>query len=154
MIPHAPRLSDHPAWPTMAAAIATLLGMGSCVVTAIPLTLIGAPVVALGLSALLFHALLPRGRPAGTLEQHEKRIGRAAWVAWLVTIGVTWALSGWANTQLVRAGLSADSGARELGVLGGIVVGGILAAQVRAIGAAYWKRTHIPEPASEARDDA
>ena len=142
MIPSAPRMSDRPAWPAISAAIATLLGMGSCVVTAIPLTLIVAPVVALALSALLFHALLPMGTVAPSLEQHEKRMGRAAKVAWLVTIGVTWALSGWANTQLVRAGMSADSGARELGVMGGVVAGGILAAQVRSIGAAYWNRAH------------
>ena len=135
---------DRPAWPAIAAAIATLLGMGSCALTAVPLTLFVAPIVALVLSALRFHLLLRLAPVAPTLEQYERQIGHAARVAWIVTIGVTRALSRWADAQLVRAGLSPGSGARELGVLRGIVVGGILASHVRSIGAKHWTGVRPP----------
>ena len=144
---------DRPAWPVIAAALSALLGMGSCALTAVPFTLIFAPIVALLLSPLLFRLLLPLGTAAPTVEQHDRWIGRAAAVAWLITIGVTWALSSWADTQLVLAGMSPGSGARELGVLGGIVVGGILASQVRSIGARYWTRVHPATSTIHARDE-
>lgn len=138
-MPSTPRPTLLRTWPAVAAAIATFGGMTSCIATVMPLSMFGAPLVGIGIVALLFSFLLALSPAAPDEREQRDRIHFAAAIAWLVSVATCWRFATLVNGR--SAGASPYDGTmRQVAVSSGVVLGIFIAAIVNRIGMAQYRR--------------
>jgi hypothetical protein len=143
-MPPTPRPTLLRTWPAFAAAIATFAGMTSCVATVMPLTMFGAPLLGLGIVALLFSFLLALSPAAPNEREQRDRVHFAAAIAWMVSVGTCWRFATQVNA-LSRGGGSYDNTTVNISIFSGVVLGIAIAMLVARIGMAQYRR-HLAMP--------
>ena len=130
-------------WPAVAAGLASLLGMGSCALTVVPLTgFVNAPWLApiIGIVATggAFRVLLPLRAASGTKEGERAELTLAVAAAWLVT-----AAAGVIVATQVSAAFSKPDAELDIYVMGliiGTIIGAVFARITYVIGRRYFRR--------------
>jgi hypothetical protein len=142
--PRYPRMTPfaHPtlaaAWPAIAAGVAALVGMNSCMVTMIPLTMFGAPIVAVIIAGGLFRLLLPLASVPAAADVRAARLRGAAGTAWVVSIATCWLIAArFSDVVVAGGGAPSDNGVASIGVITGVVLGGFVARKVLVVGRRY-----------------
>ena len=125
------------AWPAVAAGLAALLGMSSCVLSFFPLTIWLAPILAVWIATFLFRVLIRYASIPDSIAAREGRVRAAAITAWVVSIIVSWAFGTKVSQVFISAGAPADNGMDAVGLAAGAILGGFVAKTVRSTGRRY-----------------
>ena len=134
------------AWPAIAASIAAFAGMSSCIATVWPLTVFGAPLVGIGVTALVFTLLL-RLRPAAASEAEQRdRVRFAAAIAWMVCIATCWRFATRTGTGLTGEASAYRGAVSGIAIAAGAVGGFVVALVIEHLGMA--QRLRAPAVAS------
>ena len=124
------------AWPAIAASIAAFGGMSSCIATVWPLTVFGAPLVGVGVTALIF-ALLLRLRPAAATEEEQRdRVRFAAAIAWVVCVATCWRFATRTGAGLTGEASAYRGAVSGIAITAGAVGGFVIALVIERIGMA------------------